>query len=100
MPWIKNKRNYCITSILSQFNRCSIILIFCSKKVIKNRTNTKRGLKIVFNEHHMSLEELLIHDQGISIHHTHTNALLTEIYETFSEENPFFMKSIYEYQIS
>ena len=42
----------------------------------------------------MSLEELLIHDQGISIHHTHINALLTEIYETFSEENPFFMKSI------
>ena len=40
----------------------------------------------------MSLEKLVIHDQGISIHHI--NALLTEIYETFSEENPFFMKSI------
>ena len=31
----------------------------------------------------MSLEELLIHDQGISVHRKRINTSLTEIYETF-----------------
>ena len=43
----------------------------------------------------MSLEGLLIHDQGISVHRKHINTLLTEIYKTFSGENPYFMKSIF-----
>ena len=41
----------------------------------------------------MSREELLIHDQGISVNRKHINNLLTEIYSTFSGENHFFMKS-------
>ena len=43
----------------------------------------------------MSLEELLILDQGISVRRRHMNTLLTEIYKTFSGENPYFMKSIF-----
>ena len=43
----------------------------------------------------MSLEELLIHDHGISVHRRHINHLLTEIYKTFSGENSYFMKSIF-----
>ena len=43
----------------------------------------------------MSLEELLIHDQGISVHRKHLNTLFTEIYKTFSGENPYVMKSIF-----
>ena len=43
----------------------------------------------------MSLEELLIHDRGISVHRKDINTLFTEIYKTFSEENPYFMKSIF-----
>ena len=50
---------------------------------------------MVYNEPHMSLEEVLICDQGISVHRKQINTLLTEIYETFSEENPYFMKSIF-----
>ena len=41
----------------------------------------------------MSLEELLIHDQGISVHRKHINTLLTEIYKTFSGRSPYFVKS-------
>ena len=48
-----------------------------------------------YNEPHMSLEELLIHDKGISLHRKHINILLTEIYKTFSGENPCFMKSVF-----
>ena len=43
----------------------------------------------------MSLEELLIRDQGISVHRKHINTLLTEVYKTFSGENPYFMKSVF-----
>ena len=50
---------------------------------------------MVYNEPHMSLEEVLICDQGISVHRKQINTLLTEIYETFSGENPYFMKSIF-----
>ena len=55
----------------------------------------KRGLRIVYNEPRMSLKELLIHDQGISVHRRHINILLTEIYKIFIGENPYFMKSIF-----
>ena len=41
----------------------------------------------------MSLEELLIHDQGV--HRKHINTLLTEIYKTFSGRSPYFVKSIF-----
>ena len=44
----------------------------------------------------MSLEVLLIHDQGISVHRKHINILLTEIYQTFSGEDAYFMKSIFK----
>ena len=69
--------------------------MFCSKTSYKEIEQIqKRGLRIVYNEPHMSLEELLIRDQGISVHRKHINTLLTEIYKTFSGENPYFMKSI------
>ena len=54
---------------LSQFNYCSIIWMFCSKISYKKIEQIqKRGLQIVYNEPQMSLEELLIHDQRISVH--------------------------------
>ena len=82
--------------ILSQFNYCFIIWMFCSKIAYKKiKQIQKRGFRIVYKESHMSLEERLIRDQGISVHRKHINTLLTEIYKTFSGENPYFMKSIF-----
>ena len=43
----------------------------------------------------MSLEELLNHDQGISVPRKHISTLSTEIHKTFSGDNPYFMKSIF-----
>ena len=53
----------------------------------------KGGLRIVYNELHMSLEKLLIHDQGITVDRKHNNTSLTEIYKAFSGKNPYFMES-------
>ena len=59
--------------ILSQFiiNVCYSMDVFAVKQVIKNNANMKRSLRIVYNEPHMPLEELLIHDQGMGVHHKH-----------------------------
>ena len=82
--------------ILSQFNYCSIIWMFCNKTNYKKIEKIqKRGLRIVYNEPQMSLEELLNRDQGLSVHCKHIITLLTEIYKTFAEENPHFMKDIF-----
>ena len=82
--------------ILSQFNYCFIIWMFCSKTAYKKIEQIqKRGLRIVYNELHIFLEDLLIRDQGISVHRKHINTLLIEIYRTYSGENPYFMKSIF-----
>ena len=71
--------------------------MFCSKTSYKKIEQIqKRGLRIVYNKPIVSLEELLIHDQGISVHCRHINTLLTEIYKTFSGENPYFLKSIFK----
>ena len=72
--------------VLAQFYYCSIIWMFCSKTGHKKIDEIqKRGLRIVYNEPHMSQEELLIHDQDVIVHSKHINTSLTEIYKTFSE---------------
>ena len=82
--------------ILLQFNYSSIIWMFCNKTNYKKIEKIqKRGLRIVYNEPQMSLEELLNRDQGLSVHCKHIITLLTEIYKTFAEENPHFMKDIF-----
>ena len=43
----------------------------------------------------MSLEKLLIRDQGISVHYKQINTLLAEIYKKFSREIAYFMKRIF-----
>ena len=82
--------------ILSQFNYCCIIWMFCSKTTYKKIKQTqKSGLRVVYNEPHISLDKLLIRDQSISVHRKQINTLLTEIYKRFSGKNPYFMKSIF-----
>ena len=56
--------------------------MFCSKTNYKKIEQIqKRDSRIVYNEPHMSLEELLIRDQGISVHR--------------KQINTYFMKSIF-----
>ena len=67
--------------------------MFCGKTSYKKiELIQNRSLRIVYNEPPVSLEKL--QDQVISFHRKHKNTLLTEIYKTFSGENPYFMKSI------
>ena len=43
-------------------------MICCKVSFKKIEQTEKRGLRKVYNKPHLSLEELLIRDQGISVH--------------------------------
>ena len=58
--------------------------MFCGKTRDKKMEQIpKRSSRLLYNEPHMALEKLLIHDQGIRFHHKYANTLLTEIYKPF-----------------
>ena len=88
MPWMKNRLNYCITLILSQFNYCSKYGCFAVKQVTNRSNKYRKWFRniIVYNDPHMPLEELPIHDQGISLHRKQINILLTKICKHFQGE--------------
>ena len=70
--------------------------MMCCKVSFKKIEQTeKRGLRKVYNKPHLSLEELLIRDQGISVHRKQINTFLTETFKTFSVGNPYFITRIF-----
>ena len=98
MTCMRNRQNLMQKSfILSQFNDRFIILLcfFSNASNRKIEQIQKRDLRIVYNELQMSVEELLCHDPGVSVYLEYINTLLTAIFKAFSDENPYFMKSIF-----
>ena len=79
--------------INSQFNYCSIIWMFCSKKMkLKMENIHKRALRVVYNEYDHSYDKLLLEHNVVSIHQSHLKTLALEIYKTTHDLNPEFMK--------
>ena len=70
--------------------------MFCSKtNYRKIKQIQKRGLRIVSNEPHVSLVELLTRNQGITVHCKPLNILLTETYKITSGKNSCFMENFF-----
>ena len=82
--------------ILSQFNYCCLVWMFCSK-TLQNKINQiqKRALRIVYNEPNLNLDKLVELDKSTTIHIKNIITLLTEVYKTTSGENPIFMNKIF-----
>ena len=62
-------RALCYAYILSHFNYCPLIWMFCRKTsnaLLVNRTH-KRALRVVYENKHLSLEELLVVDGNVNI---------------------------------
>ena len=81
--------------ILSQFNYCCLVWIFCSK-TLQNKINQiqKRALRIAYNEPNLNLDKLVELDKSTTIHIKNILTLLTEVYKTTRGENPIFMNKI------
>ena len=82
--------------ILSQFNYCCLVWMFCSK-TLQNKLNQiqKRALRVVYNEPNLNLDKLAELDKSTTIHIKNIITLLTEVYKTTRGKNPIFTNKIF-----
>lgn len=66
----------------SQFNYCTITLIFCNRKLkLKFKNFHKRALKVVFNEYEKNYYDFLADHDKVSIYQKHLQFLVTEVFK-------------------
>ena len=70
--------------------------MFCRKtsNALVNRTH-KRALRVVYENKHLSLEELLVVDGNVNIHIKNLRVLMTQIFKSLMHMNPEFMWDIF-----
>ena len=85
-----------ITFILSYFNYCLPILMFCSRRS-NNRINRihERAMRIAHDDYESTFEQLLIKNKTITSHKKNLQYLAIEIYKTFNGLNPPYMDEIF-----
>ena len=82
--------------ILSQFNYCCLVWMFCSKTLQKNINQIhKIALRIVYNEPNLNLGKLVELDKSTTIHIKNITTLLSEVYKTTRGKNPISMNKIF-----
>ncbi|MCP3925999.1 MAG: hypothetical protein GY714_25840 [Desulfobacterales bacterium] len=84
------------TFILSYFNYCPLIWMFCSRKS-NNLINSihERALRIAYDNQSLTFTELLQKDNSTTIHQLNIHKLLIEIFKTIHNMNPDFMKELF-----
>ena len=80
--------------IESQFSYCPLVWMFHSR-TLNNRINKlhERGLRLVYNDSHLTFEELLSKDNSFTIHHMNLQKLVTEMYKIENLRNKNNFKS-------
>ena len=101
---LRRKRKYlttdkakllCNAFLNSQFNYALIIWMFChNQDYLKIEKNQYKDLKIVCNSND-SYEELLFHNNEVSIHQKQLRLLVTAIFKSLPDVNLDFMKSYF-----
>ena len=83
--------------ILSHFKYCPIIWMFCSKasNSLIDKTH-KRALRVVHQNFNLSLEELFVNWNVVSIHIQNLRALMTEIFKALNGLSPDFLSEIFK----
>ena len=78
--------------LLSNFNYCPLIWIFCGKRCNKeiNRVH-KHALRALIGDYESTFECLLTKNNEIAIHTKNLQKLMTEIYKSLNHESPSFM---------
>ena len=82
--------------IESQFGYCPLIWMF-HNRTLNNKINRlhERTLRLVYNDHESSIEELLIIDNSLTIHERNIQRLTVEMYKVENNLTPVFVKSIF-----
>ena len=83
--------------MLSHFKYCPLIWMFCSKtsNSLANKTH-KRALRVVHNNFRLSLEELLVQGNGVSIHIQNIRSLMTEVFKALNGLSPDFVSELFQ----
>ena len=78
--------------IMSNFNYCPLIWLFCSKAANStiNRVH-KRALRVLYQDLESSFEELLSRHDDVTIHVKNLQKLLLEVYKTLHHLNPSYL---------
>ena len=82
--------------ILSQFNYCPLIWMFCERR-FNNKINHlhEMALRIAYKDDNSDFTTLLEKDNAVKIHTKNLQLLMTEIYKTHNSLNPTFMEDIF-----
>ena len=85
------------TFVSSQFVYCQLIWMFHSRQ-INHKINKlhERALRIVYNDHFWSFEELLSKDKYVTVHHRNLQTLAAEMYKILNGLSPDIMQDIFE----
>ena len=83
--------------MLSHFKYCPIIWMFCSKtsNSLVNKTH-KRAVRVVHNNFHLSLEELLVQGNSVSIHIQNIRSLMTEVFKALNGVSPDLVSDLFQ----
>ena len=84
--------------VISQFGYCPLIWMFHNRR-LNNKINSihERALRITYQDHISTFQELLNKDNSVSIHHRNLQALTTEIPRGLS---PDILREIFVPKIS
>ena len=87
----------CNTVIISSFNYCPLVWMFCGKDANNkiNRTH-KRALRILHNDYDSSFNTLLEKSDTVTIHVRNLQKLMLEIYKSMSHLNPSYIWHLHE----
>ena len=84
--------------ILSNFNYCPLIWLFCNKGANKKIDLAhKRALKILHNDYDYSFQSLLSRSNSFTIHVQHLQKLMTEIYIIYMSLNNMNPSIVWEF---
>ena len=82
----------CNAVILSNFNYCPLIWLFCNKGTNKEIDRThKRALRILHKKYECPFETLLPRSGSFCIHVRNLQKLMTEIYKSVNQLNPLLV---------
>ena len=83
--------------VSSQFAYCPLIWMFHSRQ-INHKINKlhERALRIVYNDHFSSFEELLSEDKSVTVHQRNLQILATEMYKILNGLSPDIVQDIFE----
>ena len=85
--------------ILSQFNYCNLIWMFCSKSANHSIQRAhKRALRVTHQDFSASYPELLLQNGYFDIHQNNLFSLMCEVFKSLNNLNPIFMRDFFEFK--